>query len=115
MTTSIPVEDYGHAVILKPKGELTEDTLGAFREVVEHQLEDDAVVDVIIDMDEITFVDSIVLEYLLDLQDSLQEKFGQVRLARCDENIAKIMEMTRLDRVFEMFKETNDAVRVPGA
>ncbi len=112
---SIPVEDYGHAVILKPKGELTEDTLGAFKEVVEHQLEDDAVVDVIVDMEDIAFVDSTVLEYLLDLQDSLHEKFGQVRLAKCDENITKILEMTRLDLVFEIFSDTNDAVRVAGA
>ena len=112
---SIPVEDYGHAVILKPKGELTEDTLGAFKEVVDHQLEEDAVVDVIVDMEDITFVDSTVLEYLLDLQDSLNEKFGQVRLARCDQNVAKILEMTRLDLVFEMFSDTNDAVRVSGS
>ncbi|MDP6045752.1 MAG: STAS domain-containing protein [Phycisphaerae bacterium] len=112
---SIPVEDYGHAVILKPKGELVEDTVGAFREVVEHQMEDDAVVDVIVDMEDITFIDSVVLEYLLDLQDSLQEKFGQVRLSGCNNNIAKILEMTRLDAVFEMFENTEDAVRVAGA
>jgi anti-sigma B factor antagonist len=112
---SILVEDYGHAVILKPKGELTEDTLGAFKEVVEHQLESDAVVDVIVDMEDIAFVDSTVLEYLLDLQDSLHEKFGQVRLAKCDENITKILEMTRLDLVFEVFNDTNEAVRVAGA
>jgi anti-sigma B factor antagonist len=112
---SIPVEDYGHAIILKPKGELTEDTLGAFREVVEHQLEEDAVVDVIIDMEDVAFLDSTVLEYLLDLQDSLHEKFGQVRMAKCDQNIAKILEMTRLDMVFELFNDTNDAVRVAGA
>ena len=109
---SIPVEDYGHAVILKPKGELTEDTLNAFKEVVDHQLVDDAVVDVIVDMEEITFVDSTVLEYLLDTQDALHEKFGQVRLARCDQNVAKILEMTRLDLVFELFSDTEDAVRV---
>ncbi|MCP4376291.1 MAG: STAS domain-containing protein [bacterium] len=112
---SIPVEDYGHAVILKPKGELTEDTLGAFREVVDHQLKDEAVVDVIVDMEEITFVDSLVFEYLLDLQESLHEKFGQVRLARCDENITKILEMTRLEKVFEVFSDTSEAVRVARA
>ena len=112
---SIPVEDYGHAVILKPKGELTEDTLSAFKEAVEHQLEEEAVVDVIVDMEEITFIDSNVLEYLLDLQDALHEKFGQVRLAKCDENIVKILEITRLDLVFEVFSDTNDAVTVARA
>jgi anti-sigma B factor antagonist len=112
---NIPVEDYGHAVLLKPKGELTEDTLSAFREVVNHLLEDDAVLDVIVDMEDITFVDSSVLEYLLDLHDSLKEKFGQVSLAKCDKNVVKILEMTRLDVVFEVFDNTNDAVRIAGA
>lgn len=112
---SIPVEDYGHAVILKPKGELTEDTLDSFKEAVDHQLEDEAVIDVIVDMEEIAFIDSNVLEYLLDLQDSLHEKFGQVRLARCDENVTKILEITRLDLVFETFSDTNDAVTVARA
>lgn len=112
---SILVEDYGHAVILKPKGELTEDTLDAFKEVVDHQLVDDVVIDVIVDLEEITFIDSAVLEYLLDTQDALHEKFGQVRLARCDENVAKILEMTRLDQVFEIFSDTDDAVRVTRA
>ncbi len=112
---SIPVEDYGHAVILKPKGELTEDTLDAFKEVVDHQLVSDEVVDIIVNMEEITFVDSAVLEYLLDTQDALHEKFGQVRLARCDGNVAKILEMTRLDLVFEVFNNTEDAVSVARA
>ena len=112
---NIPVEDYGHAVILKPKGELVEDTLGGFREVVDHQLSEDAVIDVIVDMEEVTFMDSMVLEYLLDLQEQLQEKFGQVRLAGCNENIAKILEMTRLNIVFEVFDNTEEAVRVAGS
>jgi len=109
---SIPVENYGHAVVLKPKDELTEDTLGAFKEAVDHQLEDDGVVDVVIDMEEIAFIDSLVLEYLLDLQDSLHEKFGQVRLAKCDENVRKILEITRLDSQFEVFDDPGEAVKV---
>jgi len=112
---SIPVEDYGHAVILKPKGDLAEDTLGAFKAVIEHQLEDAEVVDVIIDMEDVVFVDSAVLEYLLDLQDILAEKFGQVRLSGCDGNIDKILEITRLNMVFETFDNTSDAVRLTGA
>jgi len=109
---SIPVENYGHAVVLKPKGELTEDTLSAFREAVDHQLEDDGVVDVVADMEEVAFIDSAALEYLLDLQDCLHEKFGQVRLARCDEHIQKILEITRLDSEFEVFEDPGEAVRM---
>jgi len=109
---SIPVENYGHAVVLKPKGELTEDTLSAFQEAVDHQLEDDGVVDVVVDMEDVAFVDSLMLEYLLDLQDCLHEKFGQVRLAKCDEHVQKILEITRLDSKFEVFNDANDAVRV---
>ena len=109
---AITAENYGHAVMLNLKGELAEDTLGAFRQVVEHQLENDEVVDVILNMEEVTTIDSAVLEYLLDLRDRLSEKFGQVRLAKCDENVRKILEITRLTGEFEMFDDVSEAVKV---
>ena len=109
---AITAENYGHAVMLNLKGELAEDTLGAFRQVVEHQLENDEVVDVILNMEEVTTMDSAALEYLLDLQDRLSEKFGQVRLAKCEENVRKILEITRLTGEFEVFEDVSEAVKV---
>ena len=108
---SITVESYGHSVILNLKGELTEDTLAAVNQVVERQFQDQDVTDMVLDMESVPFIDSNGLEYLLNLQDRLAERSGQVKLLRCDENVRKILEITHLESSFEMFKDVSEAVK----
>lgn len=107
----ISAESYGHAVMLVLNGELTEDTLGPLETAVDHQLEGKEVVDVILNMEAVPFIDSAALSYLLDLQERLAGTFGQVRLAKCDENVRKILEITDLVSSFETYDEIAEAVR----
>jgi anti-anti-sigma factor len=108
---NITAESYGHAVILNLKGDLTEDSLKAFMQVIDHHLGNNQVVDVILNMEQVPFVDSAGLEYLLGLQDRLGEKFGQVKLVSCDTNVRKILEITRLANSFEILKDVAEAVK----
>jgi anti-anti-sigma factor len=108
---NVSAETCGHAVILNPTGELTEDTLAAFSRVVAHQLAGDQVIDVLINLESVPFLDSAALEYLLDLQDKLAEKLGQVKLIKPDENVRKILEITRLSSTFETFDDLPAAVK----
>ena len=108
---NIGVESYGHAVILNPKGELSEDVLSALDQVVEHQLESPEVVDLVFNLEGVPFVDSAVLEYLLDLQDRLTERFGQVKLVKPDETLRTILEVTRLRSSFEVYDDIPEAVK----
>jgi anti-anti-sigma factor len=59
----------------------------------------------------VPFIDSAGLEYLLDLQEKLAQRMGQVKLIKPDENIRKILELTRLASVFEVFKDIPEAVK----
>ncbi len=108
---NITVESYGHAVILNLKGDLTEDTLDALRGSVEHQLESRETIDIVLNLEQAPFVDSAALEFLLDLHDRLTERLGQVRLVKCDDNVRTILEITRLDTVFEQFADVPEAVK----
>jgi len=108
---NITAESYGHAVILNIKGEVTEDALAAIHKVVEHQLEGKEVIDLVLNLEHVPFVDSAALEYLLDLNEKLAERLGQVKLAKPDENIRKIMEITRLESTFEVFDDLSMAVK----
>lgn len=107
----VTAESYGHAVILNTKGELTEDTLAAFEKSIERYLQDKEVIDVVLNLEEVPFLDSKALEFLLDLQDRLAQKLGQVKLLRCDENVQKILEVTRLASAFETYKDIPEAVK----
>ena len=108
---NITAESYGHAVILNLKGDLTEDSLRAFMQVVDHHLGDNHVVDVVLNMEQVPFIDSAGLECLLDLQDRLTQKFGQVKLVGCDENVRKILEITRQTPGFEILNDVAEAVK----
>jgi len=109
---SVHAESYGHAVILIVEGELTIDSLGAFKRAVEHQLDGKEVIDLAIDLGKAPFIDSAALEYFLDLQELLAERLGQVKLIRPDDNIRKILEVTRLESTFEIFTDVAEAVKV---
>ena len=108
---NISVESYGHAVMLTVQGELTEDTLAAFRQAVDHQLADADVIDLILNLEEVPFLDSAALECLLALQDRLAERFGRVKLTNAGENVSKILEITRLDTAFERCEDVAEAVK----
>ncbi len=108
---NVTVETYGQSIVLNCKGELTADSLDAFRRAVEHQMSEDQLRDLVLDFEQVPFVDSAGLEYLLGMQETLGERLGQVKLAKLDENVAKIMEITRLDSAFERFDDINQAVR----
>ncbi|NQU76983.1 MAG: STAS domain-containing protein [Planctomycetes bacterium] len=107
----IKAEQYGRAVILRGRGELTEEGLAPFAEEVNRQLAGD-VLDVILDLSEVAFMDSVWLEYLLGLRESLSKKQGHLTLCGPGDNIAKILESTRLDGRFET---VGDAVEAIGA
>lgn len=108
---NITTESYGHAVILILKGDLLEDAIEPLRQAVDHQLANKEVIDIVLNVENVPFIDSKAMEYLLDLQDKLAERLGQVRFVKCDENIRKILEITRLDSVFEVFDDVTEAVK----
>jgi len=111
---NVTAETYGHSVILNIKGELTEDTLNAFRQVVDHHLGHKQVLDVVLNLETASFIDSAALEYLLDLRDRLAQNSGRVKLVKPDENVRKILEITRLKTSFEIFNEMPQAVQAAG-
>ena len=108
---NITTESYGHAIMLNLDGDLTEDDLAGLLQVVNHQLLNEEVIDVVLNMENVPFLDSAALECLLDLQDRLSERFGQVKLAKVNENVGKILEMTRLDSSFETYRDISEAVK----
>jgi anti-anti-sigma factor len=108
---NIGAESYGHAVILNLKGEVTEDILGVLNQAVEHQLESPEVVDIVFNLENVPFVDSAALEYMLDLQDRLAERFGQVKFVKADETVLTILEITRLRSSFEVYDDIPEAVK----
>lgn len=107
----VKAENYGQVAVLNCRGELTADSLEAFQRAAEKQLADAQIRDLVLNLEDVLFVDSACLEYLLELQERLSEKLGQVKLARPHQNVWKIFEITRLDNAFEKFEDVAEAVK----
>lgn len=66
---------------------------------------------IVLDMSKVVFMDSLALEYLVDLSDKCRENTRQLKIAGLDETCTKILELTRLLPQFDTYTELTDAVK----
>ena len=107
----ITTESYGHSVVLNMKGEFTDDSLQAFKQAVDRELNGNDVAELVLNLEMVPFVDSAALEYLLDLRDRLAGGGAHLRLAKPDENVRNILRITRLDGAMEVIASVHETIR----
>jgi anti-sigma B factor antagonist len=66
---------------------------------------------IVLDLDGTESIDSKGLTALLNVQDALREKLGDLKVATNNTNNRKILELTRLDQQVEIFDSVMDAVK----
>jgi anti-sigma B factor antagonist len=70
---------------------------------------------VVVDLSGTTFIDSTTLGVLVGGVKRLRGQDGQLSLVCTDRNIAKIFEITGLDRVFQIYPARDEALTAAGA
>jgi len=70
---------------------------------------------VVVDLTGTTFIDSTTLGVLVGGIKRLRGQEGQLSLVCSDRNIAKIFEITGLDRVFQIYPARDEALAAAGA
>jgi len=65
---------------------------------------------VILDMSNVTFVDSAGLGMLLSAMKQITAAGGSLRLARLQEDVLTLFRLVRMNRVFEIFETLEEAV-----
>lgn len=103
-------QDYDHVTVLTLSGDYTADDVEQFRRIVTDRRAA-GVRDVLLDCENLEFVDSAGLESWLRLQELLAEHGGQLRLVRPDQTIRTILDLTRLELAFERHGTIEAAVR----
>jgi len=63
----------------------------------------------IFDLAEVEFLASACIGSLVQLLQDIEHQRGQIALAGCQENVAFLFKVTRLDSVFPMYDEVDDA------
>jgi len=95
--------------ILSVSGELNGDSVPRFNEAIA-AARDRELRDFIVDVKEITAIDSAGLEALSALQRQCEEQLGMVRFCGADETLSKIFEITRLDKRFFLHNTLEEAL-----
>jgi anti-sigma B factor antagonist len=105
----LATETFGNVMVVHTPDELTGDTASAFLDALNEPIAHGQVW-MVLEMDHTELYDSEGLTSLLDLQDRLAEKKGNLKICGLGDPGRKIFEMTRLDRRFDLFDSLIDAV-----
>ena len=103
-------EDHDTITVLTISGELTTDQVDPFRRSCQDRFEA-GIRHVVLDMEHVTFIDSAGLEALLWIIDTAAERSGQLRLIKPDATVSKILEISRLDRRFDIHDTIESAAK----
>ncbi len=104
---NLPTEVFGDVLVVHAPEELNEEQSGRFQQFVMSQER----VKVVVDLDTVEALDSLGLSALLNVQDDLQGKNGDLKLIAANSVNRKILEITRLDQHLEVFDSVIDAVK----
>jgi anti-sigma B factor antagonist len=66
---------------------------------------------IVINLQQISFLDSTALSTLVQGMKRARQNQGDMRLCNVQQKVRIIFELTRLDRVFEIYNSEDDAVR----
>ena len=97
----VKVDDYEQVCVLSVSGDLSAETAATVRKTVEDSIDQRQIVNFILDLEGCSFMDSEGLSTILWVRRRADELFGQVKLVNLDDNVKKILEITRLDHRFE--------------
>ena len=104
---NLPTEIFGEVIVVHTPEELGADQREGFEAYVP-ALERD---NVVLDLDATESLDSEGLTGLLNVQDALRDRGGDVKIATTNAINRKIFEITRLEQQLEVFDSVVDAVK----
>ena len=103
-------QNYNDVTVIELQGNLDLDNVDQLQDVVAEVISEHKS-GIVLDLSNVGFVDGKALETLLWTRDYCDQNSCQLRLAGLEENCAKILEVTRLDGVFDCYTELAEAVK----
>ena len=106
----IQTQEYNDIAVIELNGEFSEEFVKQFQDATT-SIVATGKSGIVLDMTNVSFIDSQGLEQLLWLNDYCLENKRQLKLAGLDEICEKIIEITRLDQNFDCYGELTEAVK----
>ena len=106
----VKTQDYDEVTVVELQGELDGESAELLQNTITGVIATHKA-GIVLDMSNVGFIDSEGLERLLWAMDYCNENNCQLRLAGLDENLTKILEITRLEDKFNCYGELAEAVK----
>jgi anti-anti-sigma factor len=104
---NLPTEVFGDVIVVHAPEELATDQAAGFESFLSHVQPQR----VVLDLDATELIDSSGLTALVDAQQQIRTRQGDLKIATSNALNRKILEITRLDRQLEVFECVIDAVK----
>ncbi len=104
--SNLPTELFGDVLVIHTPDELSDDQINRFVRFVDEREQRK----IVLDMNLTELVDSEGLTAILDCQNKVRERHGDLKIASTHTINRKILEMTRLDEQLEVYDSVVDAV-----
>ncbi|MEX0777571.1 MAG: STAS domain-containing protein [Phycisphaeraceae bacterium] len=108
--TTCDIEESNHLVVVHIATSKLE--ASAMQEVVDDLMERmryTGAIHFILDVKPVEFISSACLGVMVQFLQDLEHVRGRMALARCQENVAFLFKVTRLDKVFHLYDDVEDA------
>ena len=99
----------GYSVLFVQEERIDAHNSGELKEYILRLLEQGEV-NVIVQLEQVRFIDSSGLGALLSGYKNATAKSGKLALACCRQQVVSMFELTRLNRVFEIYADLNEAL-----
>jgi anti-sigma B factor antagonist len=103
-------QDYNDVTVIELQGEADAEGAESLKNVITEIIASQKA-GIVLNMSDVSFIDSQGLELLLWVRDYCRQNKTQLRLAGLDENCRKILEITRLQDEFDCHAELAEAVK----
>jgi anti-sigma B factor antagonist len=107
-------QKYNNVTVIEMQGELDLESVEQFKSAISDAISERAgaeTVGIVLDMNNIGFIDSSGLGQLLWARDYCNDNCCAFRIAGLSEQCTKVLEVTRLDSQFERYPELAEAVK----
>ena len=106
---TVEVQRNGNVIVVTLAGELSKEACGQLQTTISSTLSDDRAA-MVLDMSQVSFIDSKGLELLLWARDTCRVSMVQFRLVGLRAHCLKILEVTRLSQEFHCAADLSEAV-----
>jgi anti-sigma B factor antagonist len=104
----LPLDGPRHVVVAE--GDLDIDAASRLAAALDHPIERGKT-HVVLDMSGVRFVDSMAVHVLVGAARELRQRFGRLVLVSTDQNVRRLIELTRLDLVAPVYESREAALR----